>query len=668
MLSWLLIPLALALPSDVALKAIDGPRPQGLRLQASTLHWAGGTVVRFAQTLDGLPVLGPGPRVCLDIGGQVRAVHGQLLRQRPATRSPSLEPAEAITLAQDALFIDHTSRAWPGHARLAVYPVGEVPLVWAVDVARAQPFQTWLVLVDAIDGTIIHSELSSQTVTGTVFPRSPVHSDPTDVPLNNLTSMDRLLGTYAEALSCVDWDIDPEPFGTRDCLAISATAEPDHKGNYHYDPTYGALDDPFAEVQAYHHTDVISAWADERWGIRLSEPLRVLTNFPLTNAFYGDFDGDGVRDTAYGISDDGYNFAYDSDVVYHEYGHAIVRTIAGSMGMKADEIGIDWTSGSLNEGTADIFAMALNGDPLLAEYLGQSERWDTAIRDLEADRRCPEDLQSEVHRNGEILASLGWNLIEALGQENAAELLVGALGTWSSETSWSDAGRSLEDATAALREAGVIDERAQDEALALIQASGMPDCSRIIDLAQVQSASLYLLNLGRDDEYARFSTGVQFSLVAPPEAVAIELEIVAFDGKPEGTGWTIYIRAGEPVHHLASKVEGLGLPFAEPTEFDLRIDGANTRTIRLDAQSRLRLEPGEVYYFAIASRNLSRARHDIDYARISVSGRVLIGTHAAPQITASSSCSTLPPPQHLWLLLATLPIGLCRRKSTEWKS
>jgi len=667
MLIWLLIPAALALPSDVALKAIEGPRPEGLRLQAGSLHWAGGTVVRFAQTLDGLPVLGPGPRVSLDLDEQVRAVHGQLLRRRPATRSPSLTPTEAVTLAQDALLIDHTSRAWPGRARLAVYPVGEVPLVWAVDVARAQPFQTWLILIDAIDGTIVHAELSSQTVTGTVFPRSPLHSDLTDVPLDNLTSVDRLLGTYAEAFSCVEWDIDPKPFGARDCLAISPTAEPDHKGNYHYDPTYGALEDPFAEVHAYHHTDLISAWADERWGIRLAEPLRVLTNFPLTNAFYGDFDGDGVRDTSYGISDDGYNFAYDSDVVYHEYGHAIVRTVAGSMGMKADEIGIDWTSGALNEGTADIFAMALNGDPLLAEYLGQSERWDTAIRDLEADRRCPDDLQSQVHRSGEILASLGWNLIEELGQETAAELLVGALGTWSGETSWSDAGRSLEDATAALGVAGVIDELAEARALALIQASGMPDCTRIIDLGDVQSASLYLLNLGRSDEYSRFSSGVQLSLLAPPEAVAVELEIVGFDGKPEGTGWTIYVRAGQPVHHTASKVEGLGLAYAEPTEFDLQIDGANTRTIRLDAQSGLSLEPGEVYYFAIASRNLSRARHDIDYARISVAGRVLIGTDAPPQITASSSCSTLPSPQRLWLLLATLPIGLCRRKTSANK-
>jgi len=663
-LIWLLIPTALSLPTDVARQALSAPLPEGLALHPHALHWAGGTVVRFSQSLDGLEVLGSGPRVSLNTQSEIRSIHGRTLGKRPDTLTPTLRAPEAVLRAQDALFIDPSESLWPGRSRLAVFHEGESQLVWVVDLSRALPFQTWQVLVDAVDGTIVHAELTSQTAEGTVFPESPLHSDPLNVTLDNLTSSERLAGVYAEAFSCVEWDIDPKPFGRRDCLEISPTASPDYKNNYHYDPAYGALDDPFSEVHTYFHTDRISRWADERWGIHLGGPIRVLTNFPLTNAFYGDFDGDGRRDISFGISDDGFNFAYDSDVIYHEFGHAIVRTLAGSMGMSADEIGIDWTSGALNEGTADLFSMVLNGDPLLAEYLGQSERWDTAIRDLDPDRRCPDDLQSQVHRSGEILGSVGWNLIEVMGTELVAELLVGALSTWSNQTDWAAAGHSLSDAATDLHTAGEIDASTLAQAEDIIAASGMRDCTRIIDLSQVETSRQYLLNLGLDDAYARFPTAVQFSLVAPPEATALLLDVHDFDGAREGTGWTIYIRAGAPVEHQASKVEGVGLAFAEPVEFDLSIDGrAARRTIRLDAESQLALVPGEIYYFALASRNLSREALDIDYSAITISGTILIGgtAQAIEKPTAGCHTSRNLPSGPLGFLL---PLALIRRRRT----
>lgn len=661
MLTWLLIPAALALPAELSRAALGPPQLEGLALSTEAVQWAGGTVLRVEQHLLGLPVLGPRPRVSLDTRLQITAVQGMLLEQSPDTLTPSISASRAAQLAEDGLRID--ASPWPSHARLAVLPGQPPQLVWQVQLARLQPFQTWTVLVDAVDGTLVQAELTLQSVDGRVFPESPHFSEPQVLELHNLSSTERLRGTYAEAFSCVDWEIDPKPFGSRDCLSIDPTARPDSKGNYRYEPAYGDLNDPFAEVHAYHHTDRISEWADHRWGIKPLEPMRVLTNFPLTNAFYGDFDGDGVRDTSYGISDDGYNLAYDSDIVYHEYGHAIMRTVAGSMGMGADEIGIDWTSGSLNEGAADVFAMALNGDPLLAEYLGQSDRWDRAIRDLEPDRRCPDDLQSEVHRSGQILGAVGWNLIEILGQEMGAEVLVGALSTWSDETSWAEAGLSLQDATTALAIAGAITQVQAQSARDAIERSGMPDCTRIIDLGQVPGATLTLLNLGLSDEYARFPTGVQLSLRAPVEARAIELQVLSFDGRADGTGWTITIRAGAPVEHLPTRVDGLGLAFAEPVEFDLQIDGAGPRTIRLDEDGPLILEPGEIYYFAISSRNLSREPLDLDYAQIGLAARALVGEEASPEQVGQAGCSVLDGHPNLgWMWLA--PVALIRRRGT----
>jgi len=663
MLTLLLLPTALASATQVALQSLQLPEHTDLNLDAQEIQWAGGTVVRFHQSLNGIEVLGTGPRVSLDPTDRVLRTRGTPLKSRPTSLHPSVSSQQAIKTAQDALRIDPSNHLWAPYSKLAIDPSSGAHLVWVVDLGRANPLQTWQAHIDAIDGRIRHAEITSKSTDGWVFPESPAHSEPELTELLNLTSNERIAGTYAEAFSCVEWDIDPKPFGQRDCLSIEPTASPDLKGNYRYAPMYGALEDPFAEVQAYHHTDRISSWADEMWGIRGEEPIRVLTNFPLTNAFYGDFDGDGKRDVSYGISDDGLNFAYDSDVVYHEYGHAIVRMVAGSMGTTADSIGMNWTTGALNEGTADIFAMLLNEDPLLAEYLGQSDRWDKAIRDLEPDKYCPGDLQSQVHRSGEILGSVGWNLIEALGTEATAELLMGALSTWSIDTSWSDAGESLVQAAQDLHSVGFLGPEELQAAISIIDASGMPDCDRVIDLSSGRVSKQYMLNLGLNGEYTNFPTGVQMKLLAPPEATSIQFEIVDFDGKADGTGWTIYISAGEPVQHTPSRVEGFGLAFAEVSDFDLKIDGdQSTATIRIDETSDLPLHPGEVYYLAVASRNLSRAPLDIDYASISIAGSIHIGREVDDVEVSQEGCSTAANTTSHPLSLALLTWVIARRR------
>ena len=98
-------------------------------------------------------------------------------------------------------------------------------------------------------------------------------------------------------------------------------------------------------------------------------------------------------------------------MIVHEYGHALVRQMAGSMWMQADELGLDWTPGALNEGVADTFAMIHNPDPILAEGMGRSDRWEDGIRDLSVERTCPSDLQSQVHRSGRVWGSTMWRLV-----------------------------------------------------------------------------------------------------------------------------------------------------------------------------------------------------------------------------------------------------------------
>ena len=60
-------------------------------------------------------------------------------------------------------------------------------------------------------------------------------------------------------------------------------------------PAEGETHDPFTEGQVYFHLHEFAEWANVNFGLHLAEPIRVFTNFPLTNAFFGDFDDDGVR-------------------------------------------------------------------------------------------------------------------------------------------------------------------------------------------------------------------------------------------------------------------------------------------------------------------------------------------------------------------------------------
>ena len=140
------------------------------------------------------------------------------------------------------------------------------------------------------------------------------------------------------------------------------------QGDFFVHPDEGLLDDPFAEVNAFYHADQFAEWFAFHFGLRTPQ-MQIFTGFPMTNAFFGDFDGDGKRDLSFGVTDDGLNFAHDSDVVIHEYGHAIVRELAGGLSMDADHLGLDWTAGALNEGIADTFSMLINPDGLLGESM-----------------------------------------------------------------------------------------------------------------------------------------------------------------------------------------------------------------------------------------------------------------------------------------------------------
>src|SRR5262249_47477498 len=89
------------------------------------------------------------------------------------------------------------------------------------------------------------------------------------------------------------------------------------------------------------------------------------------------------------------DYAYDGDVVTHEFGHGYADTVAPNLSTGfIDAHGLDSTPGGLTEGYADLFALAVTDDAKIGEYAGGEQG---AIRNLDNTARCPEDLTGEMH-------------------------------------------------------------------------------------------------------------------------------------------------------------------------------------------------------------------------------------------------------------------------------
>lgn len=151
-------------------------------------------------------------------------------------------------------------------------------------------------------------------------------------------------------------------------------------------------------------------------------PVEVPEEFAaLVEIFNRDFDSNlyfqGSRD-----------FAYDGDIVFHEFTHAVVHSYVPELGsLWHDEQGANAESGALNEGWSDYFAASFTGDSATGEYGGAAiTGGELGLRDADNDKRCPEDLSGEVHDDSEPWSGALWDLraavIAALGEEAVREL------------------------------------------------------------------------------------------------------------------------------------------------------------------------------------------------------------------------------------------------------
>jgi len=187
-------------------------------------------------------------------------------------------------------------------------------------------------------------------------------------------------------------------------------ANKEENGNFIYEDWKNGVsfkkdaEDVYSEVAVYYHLTKIYKYlldlgisnfthlSNHRVG-HGNKPIIGVSNFqmpqstaslaPMDNAFYSphnpyfaemffqgfEYEGDMIV-LGQGSRAD---FAYDGDVIYHEFGHAVVEGVAGlAYSSFPDKYGYSNEALALNEGMADTFSFIISGDPCLGEYVSES--------------------------------------------------------------------------------------------------------------------------------------------------------------------------------------------------------------------------------------------------------------------------------------------------------
>ncbi len=519
------------------------PRGLSFRVEGEQRHH-GFHIVRLRRIEGARPVIGGSAVVRSGPDGSVDLI---AVTPGPAAVESAAHPLSE-SQARDAAA--RLGRGAPVAARAVALALHDAVVpAWQVDVHGRAETERARVVLDARDGSVLSAAPLAIDALGRVFARNPT-SDmdaTTDVGLTSLGDTDALTGSFFQVANC-----DTQAGGG---CAGSQRARANAEGDFLFEPDRAAFDDAFAEVNAYHHLSVSAEYHRTRHGFEWrcsSQPsMRVFVNYteaPLTpydNAAFNPASGGECGFLLFGQGN-GSDFAYDADVVAHEFGHAVTDQVSGIVGFVSDALGVNYEPLAVNEGTSDYWAGTLQGDPEIAESFAGLDAFGAhaSLRVIDNDLACPSDLFGEGHLDGRLWAGLAWELRAALGPDKTDALLFATVASMTEDPSLSTASALLVGTAMAMVSMGTLE--ATD--LALIedraQARGLPGCQRIVPLDDGEahrgwSGSEFITgNLGRN------VTPLHYRIEVPADATALHLRLRRLT--PTGT-YTMHLRTGGPV-------------------------------------------------------------------------------------------------------------------------
>lgn len=573
--------------------------------------------VRLAQRHRGVPVLGGGVTVRVNRDGRATRGAVSVARGLEVDVKPTIDAGAAFAALQQA---NGATLPAPERVELVVMPTDVGLLAWQLDLRVGQGGTRFF--VDAHTGRLVQERPLAVHVMGRVYADNAVTTPtPTDV---ELTTLDVLadpvrLNGWGGLLAVTNY----VSGGSQSGFVLEQSLGPTEGTDFLYDPPTNPLDptDGFAQVNLFHHLTTIRELF-RGLGVPVDDAGYKLTavanaredgqNFD--NAFFsqmgqtGTFAAPNLIAIGQGTQVD---FAYDSDVFKHEFGHYVTHVALGyNQGqLHFDAYGLSPHSGSIDEGIADYFACSHNGDPVVGEaslaLLG-------AARDLEAiDKKCPDDVIGEVHMDGELIGAVAWAVRDVVGTELGDRIVWGALELLPAGARLGDFGAGL---IAAAEELEAASELAASDVLAirmLVSESGLDDCGAVLALEGEASRKGTVIGLGilgqafgaSCSQIKGFGVSMPalFHFSRATSASDAGLRLTVDSAVVQGAGeidLKVYARKGQAVRFTS----GAG-GFPTPSQFDHELTVDSAGFVVLDAESDPPFEPGAEYYFALVSNS-----------------------------------------------------------------
>lgn len=407
------------------------------RVQSSPI----GTHVTFQQRAGGLPVLDGWARVTVSGDGLILGGWSSTRGARSGAVRLSADDARARAL--DAL----------GAPVLGPLPISvslgaaESGPQYRVEVPALEPMGVWRIHIDAATGQAvgpIEDVAAYRTGTGQVF----YVNASVALETNSLRDLgDRARAVPRRAYFQVDLlEIGDDgylvgPYVDTRSLNSDQVAPFSTSGTFDYD----RANNSFEAVQAYWALDYAQRYIQ---GLGFDDvnnrQIQVsVASYPADNSFYSS----GTITLGSGGVDDG----EDSEVIWHEMGHAI----------HADQVpgwGSSQEARSMGEGFGDFIAASLGSDfsdgfqdACVAEWdaISYSNTNPPCLRRVDTDKVYPDDLNGEVHADGEIWSAALWDQRSNLGNEETLTILLASHFLLSPSA-------SMEEAAAAFTEAAAV--------------------------------------------------------------------------------------------------------------------------------------------------------------------------------------------------------------------
>jgi MYXO-CTERM domain-containing protein len=543
---------------------------------ARTTPVNGGVVVRVAARHAKLPVLNQGLSVMI-LHKRLVAVSGSL-RSSPASSTFGLSRAQAEARVRDRMPGASIRSAVQGYWASG----GTLRPAWQLQVERTRPFGLFRVAIDGQTGAVLDVSSRLVEVFGNAYtPGNPSVGQVSQVELQGLTKPGELTGDYASVSSC--------SYSEQSGLSCKQLATPDSTtGDFLYKPIEPSFKDPFSEVHAYFHVDAFHRFLKDTFGFKRktdSQQIKVMVNFAwessngstqgMYNAFFGDMNDDGKGDLVFGQGKK--DFAYDADVIYHEFTHSAVDETS-NLSVNLDELGLNMMPMGLNEAFADTFSCIYAGDPKVGEYAGGSN----GIRQLVGAASCPGHLTGESHQDGLLWGRACWTVREQVPEKDRStfddvlwKTMVGV-----------DQYAGFADAAALFLKIAQVEAPAI-EALAKAEftSRSLDTCSRIVPLTEADTYRGYLMGLSSLPVLQVVPGPLQYKIEAPENASELTINIGPVHGQWGGTTIGAYVRKGSPVSFASSK-----------PVFDFVMPNNETSIVLSTKDVEKRLEAGNVYY------------------------------------------------------------------------